>query len=492
MTLPFRTIRWRLIASSLLAIGLPLIVLVFFLGSQLWAFYLRQTEGELRSKAAHVAESVAGVLDPLTPDNPAELARVMHRWTNYENIRVTVADHGGVIRAATAGTDVGSRISDHNRPGMLRALQGQANSTVWKNPDYGYEDSMYVNVPVTVEHRIVGAARVAHSLTQIQESISRIRATLIAGFAGYGLLIIVLTFILATSIVRPVEELNRSAQIIAGGDLTHRVHISGTEEIEHLGETLNQMTGRLEQLEGVRRQYVSNVSHELRTPLASIRGMAETILAHGANDPDLATRYLPRIIGQTERLARLASQLLDLAQIESGNLLGAVAPVSLQDVVDDALQVCSASAAAKGVELETEIEAGLPELSGDRDRLVQVFVNLIDNAVRYTPAGGAVRVSGRADGPNLVVMVRDDGCGIPPAHLPLVFDRFHRVEEARSARGGGTGLGLSIVRQIVDAHGGTIDVASEVGTGTSFTVRLPLLGPGGGEGGPQDTQLHHH
>ncbi len=475
--LQFRSIRWKLIVSSLLAVGIPLILFGYFLGSQLMSFYLRQVEAELRSKARHVAESTGPILDPRTPADAPALTRAVHRWKNYPNIRVTVADLRGIVQATTNGSGVGDPLSDVNRPGMLQALHGDENSMVWKNPDYGNEDSIYVNMPVKHQDKTVGVVRVAQSLTQVQQSIGRVRATLVTGFAAYGALIIALTFLLASSIVRPVEQLNRSALVIAGGDLSHRVKVQGTDEIMVLGDALNQMTTRIQHLEGMRRQYVSNVSHELRTPLASIRGMAETLIMHGAEDPDLARRYLPRIIAQTDRLARLASQLLDLAQIESGNLVATFREVRLASVIEDVVHTCGASVVERGVALQTNLPANLPVLQGDHDRLVQVFLNLVDNAARYTPAGNSIEVTAAASQDAVTVTVRDEGSGIPSEHLEHIFDRFYRVEGSRSTRTGGTGLGLSIVKQIVEAHQGMITAHSEAGKGTSFSVCLPRLHP---------------
>jgi signal transduction histidine kinase len=336
-----------------------------------------------------------------------------------------------------------------------------------------------------LREQVVGVVRVAYTLTHIQQSIARIRRALLASVASYAFLIVVLTVWLAGTIVRPVENLRRSAERLASGDLDHRVPVAGTEEVVQLASTLNQMTGRLQQLEGMRRQYVSNVSHELRTPLAAIRGMAETIMLHGDNDPALRDRYLPRIITQTERLARLASQLLDLAQIESGDLVRDFNPVAIAPVLEEVVSTCAEGAAARGIELVMDVlpwippadRAGVPfspQVEGDRDRLVQVFFNLVDNALRYTPKGGQVSVMARAENRHVTVAVTDSGPGIPPEHLPHIFERFYRVDRARSRAAGGTGLGLSIVQQIVKDHGGEITVDSAVGKGTRFSVTLPL------------------
>jgi len=471
----FRTIRWKLITGSLLAIIVPLTAMALILGTLLWNFYIQQLSEDVRSRAAVIADFASPILAPPNrPTDRANLANIVARWGHYSSMRVTIASPTGVIVAGTVASDVGKHVQKINQPGLLEALRGKENSLVWKNPNFGYEDSMYVNKPVLFNGRVIGAVRVAYTLTEIQQGLKVIRRTLISGIAIYAFLIITLTLGLAQSIVRPVEKLNRSAQTLASGALDHRVVVEGTEEIQHLGETLNQMAARLQELEGLRRQYVSDVSHELRTPLAAIRSMAETLLVHSDRDPSLPARYLPRIVSQTDRLARLASQLLDLAQIESGSVFLRLSEVSLHGVLEEVTTASSAAANARAVNLVTDIPESLPPLFGDHDRLVQVFLNLVDNAIRYTPAGGTVSVSAWREDDNLVTVVADNGQGMDAAHLSQIFERFYRVDPARSRTGGGSGLGLSIVRQIVALHDGVIRVVSAPGEGTRFTMTIPI------------------
>ncbi|MCC2671772.1 MAG: signal transduction histidine kinase, partial [Armatimonadetes bacterium] len=308
-------------------------------------------------------------------------------------------------------------LHDERRPGLPEALRGRANWTIWKNPRYGNQDTMYANVPVLENGQIIGAVRVAYTLTQIQQKIAYIRGVLFTSVGVYAALIIVLTVWLAGSIAAPVEALTRDAQRLGRGDLSHRIHVKGTEEINQLAQTLNQMTEQLRHLEGMRRQYVSNVSHELRTPLASIRGMAETLLVHGESDPELRQRYLPRIVSQTDRLARLATQFLDLALIESGSVLKFLTSVSLPSVFAEVASTSGERAESEGVRLRIDVPDDLPPIVADRDRLVQVFINLVDNAIRYTPPGGEVAIRSRLDGDQICATVSDTGSGIPPEHL---------------------------------------------------------------------------
>jgi signal transduction histidine kinase len=478
-----RSIRLKLLSGSLLTIGLPLVLFAMVGAMVLWRFYLRELEADLDARARVIGDAIAPTLAEIArqPGGAApsldsrELIDQIIQWSRHARSRVTIADARGVVRASSSDQGVGLPVDEASRPGLRDAVRGRANVTVWKSPNFDFEDTMYVNVPVRHEGRLVGAVRVAHSLQEIQQRVSRVRANLLAAVLVYAALLGLLTWILARGIVRPIEALQRDALQVAGGQLSYRVRVHGEDEIAHLARTINQMTARLEVLEDLRRRFVSDASHELRTPLTAIRSMAETILRYGDSDPGLRERYLPRIIAQTDHLARMATQLLDLSLIESGKFTDARAPLSLVEVLDGVAQSYGPRAAELGVDFVVAVPARLPLIHGDRDHLAQVFVNLLDNALRHTPSGGRVTLSARATERHVVASVEDTGRGIPAAHLPHLFERFYRVEPSRSPRSGGAGLGLAIVREIVLAHHGRIEVSSTVGEGTRFDVTLPQL-----------------
>jgi len=478
-----RSIRLKLLSGSLLTIGLPLVLFAVVAATVLWRFYLRELEADLDARARVIGDAIAPSLAEIV-QQPAgaertldsrELIEQIVQWSRHARSRVTIADSRGIIRASSSEKGIGLPVDDASRPGLRDAVRGRGNVTVWKSPNFDFEDTMYVNVPVRYERRLVGAVRVAHSLQEIQQRVARVRSNLLAAVLVYAALLGLLTWILARGIVRPIEALQRDALQVASGQLSYRVRVHGEDEIAQLARTINQMIAHLEVLEDLRRRFVSDASHELRTPLTAIRSMAETILRYGDSDPGLSARYLPRIIAQTDHLARMATQLLDLALIESGKFTDARAPLSLAEVLDGVAQSYVPRAAELGVGFSVDVPAGLPRVHGDRDQLGQVFVNLLDNALRHTPAGGRVTLSARSEGDRVVASVEDTGPGIAAAHLPHLFERFYRVEPSRSPRSGGAGLGLAIVREIVLSHDGRIEVSSVLGEGTRFDVTLPQL-----------------
>jgi len=239
----------------------------------------------------------------------------------------------------------------------------------------------------------------------------------------------------------------------------------------------------LRRLEQVRTEFVANVSHELRTPLTAIQGYLETLLAGALEERENARRFLEIVFRHTERLGRLLNDLTDLSNIELGRVSLKLAPTRLDEVVDAVLAIMGPKATSGRVTLRSRLPADLPPVLADRDRLVQIVINLVDNAVKYTPEGGRVTVQAQkpADG-QVEVEVADTGIGIPPVDLPRITERFYRVDKARSRELGGTGLGLAIVKHLVFAHGGQLRIESEPGRGT--TVRVSLLASGGAAGAP--------
>jgi signal transduction histidine kinase len=228
----------------------------------------------------------------------------------------------------------------------------------------------------------------------------------------------------------------------------------------------------LVRLDRARKDFLSNVSHELRTPLSSIKLMLETVL--GAPEEEARDLFLPQALAQVDRLTALVGQLLEQARAESGQLKLALRDVDLEQVALPILASFEQQASNKGVALEL-VTLRPVRVEADPDRLAQVFVNLIDNALRHTSDGGRIKVELDARGSDAVLRVRDTGEGIPYRDLPHIFERFYVVDRSRTRGSGGAGLGLAIVKGIVDAHGGAISAESMLGRGTAFTIRLPIM-----------------
>lgn len=230
---------------------------------------------------------------------------------------------------------------------------------------------------------------------------------------------------------------------------------------------------RIQKLELVRKDFIANVSHELRTPLTSIQGFSETLLDGGLDDKKNSREFVETIYRESQRLSLLVSGLLDLSSIESGRAKPKYQTVSLQDLMEEVLLPLTPLAKKKAVRLELDFPSDFPDVPCDPNQIKQVFTNLIDNAIKFNKEKGSVKVAASANGNSVQISVSDTGSGIPQKDLPRIFERFYRVDKARSRDLGGTGLGLAIVRHIVESHGGQIQAESVEGEGSRFTVTMP-------------------
>ena len=270
----------------------------------------------------------------------------------------------------------------------------------------------------------------------------------------------------------------------AGPDLTFQVQASplaqGVAEAHGLVLVFHDIT-ELRRVEQVRKDFVANVSHELRTPLTAIKGYIEALQDGAVEDREQRDRFLETIRKQTDRLNLIITDLLLLAKIESGQIPIKQEPVALVGLIDRTIGLLKRLIEQKKHRVVVKIPAALPPILGDEERLGQVFSNLLDNAIKYTPEHGTITLSAelsKAEAPPTMmeIAVEDTGIGIPPQDLPRIFERFYRVDKARSRELGGTGLGLSIVKHLVEGHGGTVSAESQ-GKGSRFVVRLPISVP---------------
>jgi two-component system phosphate regulon sensor histidine kinase PhoR len=275
-------------------------------------------------------------------------------------------------------------------------------------------------------------------------------------------------------------ELRVEAEIVTG---TLRQHFfAATVAAVRAGETtgavvvLHDIT-ELRKLERVRRDFVANVSHEFKTPLTAIQGFSETLLAGAINDPQNRERFLGIILEHSRRLARLTDDLLKLSQMDADRLELEIRRVSVAELIESCLETAQHRAAEKNITVSVNESKDLPDIAGDRRRLAEVLQNLLDNATQYTLPTGSITVSAEERDADVIFTVSDTGIGIPKADQSRIFERFYRVDAARSREAGGTGLGLAIAKHLVEVHGGRIWVTSEIGQGSQFNFSVPIFDP---------------
>lgn len=301
-------------------------------------------------------------------------------------------------------------------------------------------------------------------------------AGLIAGLTGAALLFTGLI----SSMRRPLEDLVEASGRLAGGDLDARVKVGGLSETAALGGAFNEMAedlqrraGERDQLERMKDEFVLTASHELRSPLTSVQGFAELLLLEREKLSPKQAETAEVILDNTRHLVRLLNDLLDLARSDAGRLTIRREPTDAASLIEDAARTMRAQLDARRQELRLEIEAELPRIGADRDRIRQVLVNLLTNANEYCPEGAGIEVKARRAGAEVEIDVVDDGPGIPEQQLKHIFERFSRGDAGETQRVGGTGLGLAISKSLIELHGGTIEAESAPGRGSTFRVRLP-------------------
>ena len=289
---------------------------------------------------------------------------------------------------------------------------------------------------------------------------------------------VLVSFLVSRRVVEPVQRMMDASQRIAEGHYDERVLVRGApapdemDELDQLAVSFNQMADRLERTETIRSQLIGDVAHELRTPLSTIKGSLEGLM-DGMLEPDEAN--LLQLHREAERLQRLVADLQELSRVEAGAFGLNLQPALVGDLIASAAERLGRQFEDKGVSLEVDLPPDLPTVLADEDRIGQVLLNLLGNALQYTPAGRAVRISARGAAAEVQFEIRDEGIGIPAEHLQHIFTRFYRVDPSRSRAGGGSGIGLTIAKHLVERQGGRIWAESlGAGQGSRFTFSLPV------------------
>ena len=332
--------------------------------------------------------------------------------------------------------------------------------------------------------RPIGWLQVARSLAPSEQASESLFVQIMLSLPLVVVLAAVVGYFLAGRALRPIDRITRTAQAMSAQDLTQRIEYEGPDdEVGRLARTFDQMLDRLQAAFERERRFTADASHELRTPLTVIKGRIDVTVSRPRTVQEY-THTLHDVARETNRLIRLTNDLLFLTRLGQRSPSMQLQPVDLRDLLSAIVDQVRPLAEAKALELVEEVAPGL-RLTGDPDHLIRLFLNILDNAIKYTPAGGRVTMRAVEESTTVRVTVRDTGPGIPPQHLPHLFERFYRVEADRSRETGGTGLGLAVAAEIARGHGGTLEVQSAVGQGTTCLIRLPRAQPGAAPASPR-------
>jgi len=478
------SLRVKLVIVMLLIMALLMTVVLVFLITGVQTFYTAQFTAQmetvfLRPEFLGELRMAAGREDAVQEMNEMLLAFLGELGIDRTTRNFYILDGitGEVLE--TSNPDDIMRVEPTEN--ILAALLGESSFMVSARADY-----MDVAVPIAAHDGsasyivyIIDNKQTVQSLNA--EIFTIILSSVLIGFA----IAVVISLIISKTLISPIQGMTKAAEAMADGDFSRKIRVESADEIGVLAKAFNDMAMQIEtmleelqRVESLRREFVANVSHELRTPLTNIRSYAETISDDKDIPKEMEEEFLRIIINQSDRMTKIVQDLLDLSRYDSGASILTIEEFSIEQAVRDVYAAIALEARKRSHVLNLELEWKLPSIKGDRAKIEQVLMNIIANALKYTPDGGTISIYSGTAGDAVWVKIEDTGVGIPAEDLVRVFDRFYRVDKARSRESGGTGLGLSIAKEIIAIHGGEITIDSKPGVGTAVTVKLPV---GGGE-----------
>ncbi len=455
-----------LLAISVVAIGVTLALLAFLRNSPM-------VERPALAALARVSRALGQLDPPPATNDPDRLERYVTRAAEAYGLRVVIADEDGQVLAdSDPAGDLAIRLDalaeaeglDDTAFGLRFGRGRDAEGRQWQ-----------YSVRALSDGRLLAIAVIINPRTAFGLFLQDLFWPLLGAAAVGAVLALLLATWLSRSLGGRLSQMAAAAGRIALGDYAQRVSIGGPREIDELAGALNTMAASVQAAQQTQRDFLANVSHDLKTPLTSIRGFAQAIEEGAVEKPEDIQRAATVIREESERLTRLVADLLDLARLESETAPARGEPVDLAGLVGALTERLAPRAVEKGIQWEVGRPLPVARVQGNADRLAQVIQNLLDNALKYTPAGGVVRIGLVVAQGRVTFTVADSGPGIPAEDLGRIFERFYQVDRARgrSAEATGVGLGLAIVKEIVARHGGTIRAESVVGIGTRFVVEIP-------------------
>ena len=456
-----------LVAGVFLTRGVRSFYLNDFYDSMAEAFGDQDLAEDLRSAAAE--------------DDPAYMSEIL--GANAGQLGIDRGTRNYHILSGETGEWLAGSITPENNnlditPNIITALSGG-------NGDASDPNADYMDIALPVEGGSSDYIIYVIDNRETMRSLNDQLLQIIVEAMAVGLVISVfLSLLLAKTMIAPIQELTHAAEKVASGDFSDKVENSSKDEIGVLTRTFNDMAVQLEDTlddlkrsEQMRREFVANVSHELRTPITGVKSYAETLAADPDMPADSRERFLNVILNESDRMTKIVQDLLTLSRFDAGSFEFSFDEFSFETSVRDVYNAVRMEAQAHGHVFVLEVEPGIPRIRGDKARVEQVLMNMVSNAIKYTKDGGRITIKAGVRGGEVWCSVKDNGIGIPKDDTTKVFDRFYRVDKARSRESGGTGLGLSIAQEIVVRHGGRIDLKSRLGHGTTITVWLPVEGP---------------
>ncbi|MBR3988519.1 MAG: HAMP domain-containing histidine kinase [Clostridia bacterium] len=463
----FKGITKRWVLNTLLVVIVVVLFVVFCLSYAVRIYYYHSVSQTLSGESAEFVT----VLNNSTSASStfASTARgYVENFDGKEKMEITAIDASGKVIITSTGF---TPDSTEQMPDYQKATSENLNFYEWTGKLSSGENVKAVTRLVrNSEGECVGAVRCIISLTDIDRTVG----TAIAVFCGVGLLIVSLVLFsgiyFIRSIVTPVRELSETAKKIAQGDFGTRIEKTHDDEIGDLCDSINNMATELGAADRLKNDFISSVSHELRTPLTAIKGWAETMQYCGTVDKETFDKGMDIIVKESSRLTSIVEELLDFSRLQSGRMMIMKEKLDILAELDDVLYMMKERAISEEKHLLYDKPESMPPVFGDKNKLRQVFINIIDNALKYTQSEGVVGIQVLEQGKFLHIVVTDTGCGIAPDDLPRIKDKFYKANQ--NVRG--SGIGLAIADEIITLHDGSLDIQSGIGVGTTVTISIPV------------------
>lgn len=464
-------LKGRWLVNSLSFVVVILAVIIIFVSVGISSYYYSSIRDNLKNR---VHSTVSSIRDNFTSTYDQYLSGIRQYALSYEDkdkVELQFIDTSGRIILSTSELTADSVPSTDDAD---RALwENRVCSWSGDDPMTG-ERIMSLSEPIfSSRGELIGAVRMISSLETAEKQITIVILASIAACFLFLLLVIASNSYFIRSILIPVTRINEVAKEIAAGQYGMRLHKTYDDEIGQLCDSINNMSDEIAKAERIKNEFISSVSHELRTPLTAIAGWSETLTSMGAQNPEDVMLGLDIIQKESRRLTQMVEELLDFARMESGRMTLNIEIFDLSRELYEAVYMYENLLQSSGMTLHHKKEPDSYIVSGDRHRMKQVFLNIIDNAAKYGMSGGKIEISLYRQENTIVICVRDWGNGIPEAELPFVKEKFYKG----SSKQRGSGIGLAVTDEIVRMHNGSLDITSRVGAGTAVYIKIPALDP---------------
>lgn len=460
--------RWFINSFSIVALLLIIIdVSVYFL---VRSYYYNAAEQYMNAEANIISGVLNRLYDTANVSYDAATRGAAADFNKKDLIELMAIDNAGNVDISSSGFTVSTKAAD--MPDYTKAkssANGMGTSEIVIESSSGSEKCLAITVLLDKSNSGYSAIRMLTSLTKIDRQILSI--TLFGGAISISVLILVLLLgmYFIKSIVQPIRQIGDSARSLAKGDFSKRIEPKNDDEIGELCKVFNYMAGELENSETIKNEFISSVSHELRTPLTAIKGWAETIT--DVKDKDTLAKGMRVINAETERLSEMVEELLDFSRIQNNSLLLQKTNMDILAELADALLIYDERARHNGIAIRYSEPDAVAIIYGDKNRIRQVFINIIDNAIKYSKDSGTVTVEAELTEKNIRISIQDSGVGISEADLPKIKTRFYKANNTVR----GSGIGLAVADEIIQMHDGTLDIESTLGVGTTVIITLPIL-----------------